>query len=263
MTPTNLAAILAAIVSIEADSDALDEEAPTFSVKLTFSRELLRSFSAVEVHRFADSPMPSNLFFDLRAALDTLRSFYDRERLWADEEKSFGGSIDDAINFLEFQVNRQEKTVAAAIEGKLYRNAIERLKQLRRRREAGNAPLSEAEQRRATDSAAWREEEYFGDKRRKAQEEARRRTSGQQDFSDWAFFFQAGFSDFYNRKGSNKTPWHEILGVSKVATRTQIKAAARKLAAKHHPDRGGSTDKMAEINAARDEGLARALDRST
>lgn len=52
--------------------------------------------------------------------------------------------------------------------------------------------------------------------------------------------------------------WFTILGVSANATREQIDTAYRRLAATHHPDRGGDGREMARINAARDEGLERA-----
>jgi curved DNA-binding protein len=48
-------------------------------------------------------------------------------------------------------------------------------------------------------------------------------------------------SDYYN-----------ILGVDRNATQDDIKKAYRKLAAKHHPDRGGDTAKFQEISAAYD-----------
>ena len=38
----------------------------------------------------------------------------------------------------------------------------------------------------------------------------------------------------------------------------QIDTAWRRLAARHHPDRGGDSAQMARINTARDQGLARA-----
>jgi curved DNA-binding protein CbpA len=44
----------------------------------------------------------------------------------------------------------------------------------------------------------------------------------------------------------------EILGVSRHATRDEIEAAWRRLASKHHPDRGGDVHQLARINAARD-----------
>ena len=49
--------------------------------------------------------------------------------------------------------------------------------------------------------------------------------------------------------------WHEVLGVAKTATVDEITAAHRALAFKHHPDRGGSHERIAEINHARDTAL--------
>jgi DnaJ domain len=50
--------------------------------------------------------------------------------------------------------------------------------------------------------------------------------------------------------------WSEVLGVARSATRIEIEDAFKRLAMAHHPDRGGSSDVMAEFNAAR----ARALE---
>lgn len=52
--------------------------------------------------------------------------------------------------------------------------------------------------------------------------------------------------------------WFTILGVSANATRAEIDTAYRRLAATHHPDRGGDGQAMARINAARDDGLEKA-----
>jgi hypothetical protein len=49
---------------------------------------------------------------------------------------------------------------------------------------------------------------------------------------------------------SRVKPWWEILGVSEDATAEQIRDAMKELAKIHHPDVGGSHDRMAEINAA-------------
>lgn len=51
-----------------------------------------------------------------------------------------------------------------------------------------------------------------------------------------------------------KSPW-EILGLAAGSSRRAIEDSWRLLAANHHPDRGGSDTRMAEINAARDEAL--------
>ena len=51
-----------------------------------------------------------------------------------------------------------------------------------------------------------------------------------------------------------KTPW-EILGVNKGANADTIRTAWREKAKAAHPDAGGSTAAMAELNAARDAAL--------
>jgi hypothetical protein len=51
-------------------------------------------------------------------------------------------------------------------------------------------------------------------------------------------------------------PWWEVLGVPSDATKEAIQQAYRKLASEAHPDKGGTAERMAEINRARDEGLA-------
>lgn len=44
--------------------------------------------------------------------------------------------------------------------------------------------------------------------------------------------------------------YYDILGISKNATKEQIKSAFRKLAHKHHPDKGGNHDEFSKINEA-------------
>lgn len=53
-----------------------------------------------------------------------------------------------------------------------------------------------------------------------------------------------------------KRTWFEVLGISKDAGIDAIRAAHREKVMSAHPDRGGSQDAMAELNAARDEGIA-------
>jgi molecular chaperone DnaJ len=47
-----------------------------------------------------------------------------------------------------------------------------------------------------------------------------------------------------------KKDYYSVLGVSETATTDEIKKAFRKLAVKHHPDKGGSKEKFQEINEA-------------
>lgn len=52
-----------------------------------------------------------------------------------------------------------------------------------------------------------------------------------------------------------KRKWFEVLGCASNVSASAIISIHRKLIMENHPDRGGSHDAMAEINAARDEGL--------
>lgn len=45
-------------------------------------------------------------------------------------------------------------------------------------------------------------------------------------------------------------PWHEVLGVQAHSATDAVRVAYRRAAAQHHPDRGGSNDAMARVNAA-------------
>ena len=50
-----------------------------------------------------------------------------------------------------------------------------------------------------------------------------------------------------------RRPWHEVLGVPPTSSLQVVRDRQRELLAQHHPDRGGSTDRAGEINAAVDE----------
>jgi len=64
---------------------------------------------------------------------------------------------------------------------------------------------------------------------------------------------RATFRGFAALPAPGGKPWWNVLDVPSMATREQIDAAYRRLAAERHPDRGGSDTMMAELNAARDE----------
>lgn len=53
-------------------------------------------------------------------------------------------------------------------------------------------------------------------------------------------------------KRSNNTKFYELLGLDKNASPDEIKKAYRKLAIKHHPDKGGDPEKFKEIGQAYD-----------
>jgi DnaJ-domain-containing protein 1 len=56
---------------------------------------------------------------------------------------------------------------------------------------------------------------------------------------------------------SPEQPW-QVLGLAMTASRTEVEDAYRRLAMKHHPDRGGDAGEMARINSARAAMLERA-----
>ncbi len=66
------------------------------------------------------------------------------------------------------------------------------------------------------------------------------------------FFGGGGFGDFPEQESKevDNKKLYEVLGVELTATQSEIKKAFRKLAIKHHPDRGGDQEKFKEINAA-------------
>ncbi|GGL57467.1 J domain-containing protein [Halocalculus aciditolerans] len=51
---------------------------------------------------------------------------------------------------------------------------------------------------------------------------------------------------------AHSRPPHEVLGVDADAPENVVKAAYRALTKEHHPDHGGSNEKQAELNAARE-----------
>lgn len=62
-----------------------------------------------------------------------------------------------------------------------------------------------------------------------------------------------GFKSLPAPAGSN---WWQVLGVKQTANHVEIQAAYRKLASAAHSDKGGTDARMAELNKARDEGMA-------
>lgn len=109
-----------------------------------------------------------------------------------------------------------------------------------------------------------KERKRYEDLFRKAQEEMFRHgpfgfRGGQDQYRQQQ---QQGPHQQYRQRTRNdrvrpKGNWWEILGVAPNSTKATIKSAWRKLAKQFHPDRaGGDPVKMAEINAAKDEGIS-------
>lgn len=70
-------------------------------------------------------------------------------------------------------------------------------------------------------------------------------------FGDGGFHGHGGHGGRASREEPvDTTKLYEILGVSKTATSNEIKKAFRKLAVKHHPDKGGDPEKFKEISKA-------------
>lgn len=67
---------------------------------------------------------------------------------------------------------------------------------------------------------------------------------GSKDMMEAAF---TGFAQL----AAPEQPW-QVLGIKHDASKADVEKAFRRLAAEHHPDRGGDEQQMARINAARD-----------
>lgn len=72
-------------------------------------------------------------------------------------------------------------------------------------------------------------------------------------FGGGGFPFGGGFEEMGGGRARgpvDNKKFYELLGVDKSATTDEIKKAFRKLALKHHPDRGGDKEKFQELNMA-------------
>lgn len=96
---------------------------------------------------------------------------------------------------------------------------------------------------RTDKSAEERQREREAETKRRNREEARAREEAAKKRTE----------DAGRRARARATPprsWWEVLGVTRNASQAVVKAAWRKLAIQHHPDNGGDTGKMQEVNAA-------------
>lgn len=187
------------------------------------------------------------------------------------------------------------ETVTSRLHTKVLASTVLRLKELQERRTAGGV-YSATEDRREKARKTWREEEFEGPKREEEQRKAREKANpyygnGFEDMdaeilrkmheamnkhwermfedSTYKSFRYGGTNSNYQRQQytppsptSGKIPWYTVLGVSATATKAEITKAHRKLVKQYQPRTSADADdiartaKMAEINVARDAGLA-------
>lgn len=268
-TLNDLLEALHAITRVEADTDALDPKKETFRVVLTFQR------ADCPADWRDGQPKPSWLIEQLIAELHAWSRQRVREEQWVSKEARMGSSIDTLMAHyteeLKRTANARPETIKTRMDTRALTDTILRLKELKERREAG-AVYSQTESRREKARKTWEEEEFEAPRREEAQRrqhEQEYRSASYEDLRGmWEELKKSRkvWEDQYRqapppRKPSsgNKTPWHDVLGVAVNATKVEITKAYRRLAAKYHPDRYKEADghaKMAEINTARDEGLA-------
>lgn len=267
---------LHAIEKVEADIDALDHEAKTFRVVLTFQRAQCPQ----DWHDGA--PKPTWLFEQIMEELSAWLLQRNKEEQWVSKEEQFGASIDTLMAYWTEELKKNatikpENMLTRALK-QVLSNTIMRLLELKERRAAGGV-YSRAESGKEKARKAWMEDEYEAPKR----EEEQRRQQEKRDWAEgpawfgadyasekartaWDDIFAGTFTGFTGQKqqdpqkpqSNNKQRWYEILGVPVTANTRDIQKAYRRLAARYHPDRYKEADghaKMAEINTARDEGI--------
>lgn len=191
------------------------------------------------------------------------------------EPDIMGSTSADCIAYLRNQLKNLKftGTLEAKLQKSFFETIIKKLTELGEWRTFADA--ARFEKLREQEEAIRRQQ----DAARKAQQEhekRQRKKSWQQEEFNSAFDdLRDAFRHTYNFKFDedpdehfrkhnygHKPPkaggnWWEILGVPANATRSTIKSAWRKLAKRYHPDReGGDSTKMAEINAAKDEGIS-------
>jgi DnaJ-domain-containing protein 1 len=271
---------LHAIQSVEADAAALDPEAKSFRVVLTFSREECPN------DWIEGQPKPSWMFEQLTEELNAWLTQRNREEQWVSKEEQMGSSIDTLMAHYTEELKRVSnatpQNIVTRMQTRVFTDTILRLKELKERREAGGV-YSQTESKREKARKQWAEDEYEGPKREEEQRRAHAKMNRENIFN-WAndenvrrqaedIFreFTREYSSFYRTDWGTKQPppqatsgsrWYEILGVPAGASKSDIKKAYRRLAAMHHPDKHVDSrmkklaeQKMTEINTARDEGL--------
>lgn len=238
---------LHAIVHIQADVHALNPEAPQFTVAITMDRGKLKARGVTEL------PQPTRLFEGILTQLQAWLQQRIREEAWALNERNYGASIDSVMSFLTVKMKEcaAGTNIKDSVEGKLYANAVLRLKELKERREAGDVedPWSAARDRARNQ---WAKDEFEAPKREEEQRRQREQRSFHADFDDitnewFTNHYEAfGFGkSFYERArgGQQRTrttgglDHYAVLEIEPTATKGEVEKARRRKLMRHHPDR--------------------------
>jgi DnaJ domain len=180
-TLNELLEALYAVIGVEADAGAIDPNAETFRVVLTFQR------SQCPQDWREGQPKPTWLFEQIREELREWLRQRAREELWVSKEEQFGASIDTLMAYWmeELKVNAAlPENMLTRAKKQILSNTILRLKELKERREAGGVSSS-TESRREKARKAWMEDEYEAPRR----EEEQRRRQQQRDWQDETFVY--------------------------------------------------------------------------
>lgn len=267
---------ISAICEIEAAVSAAHKESETFQVILTFNRSLC------PLDWQEGLPKPTWLIDEALEQLKKWKQHKSKEEQWVSKEAQFGSSIDGLIvhytDVLKNAAATVPETFATRHVKRMSSETILRLKELKERREAGGV-YSQTHSRREKARKTWAEDEYEAPKREKEQAQQRYNYQSPPEWNNRAFreaygdaleklFEEAmyGRGDPFRQpppkpSSGNKQPWHTVLRVPINASKDDIKKAHRKLVKQYQPRTSADaedrtrTERMMEINTARDEGL--------